>query len=952
MAAGAPTRKPKAPAGGARAAKMAGVQLWLGFAITAVIAVAQSLGWTRRLEYPLYDLRARVFNYFTPPPSDKVAVIAIDDGSIETVGKWPWPRELLGEAIRELKRGGASVVALDLLHDDPQSLVYLPDPEHPGSLISIDNDALLGAGMAAHGSVVQGSGFNYIDPTEAAKLQAEQRGRGINRVRFDEVYDAIADTPGISDMELLEELVPGTPTIGPEMADLRRKRSQVETLRAAQITSSLPVPNEVARWPYSNAPSPPVPVIAHGAAALASVSFGDGDPDGGVRRIPLWVQVQSRLYPTLGVAAAALHLGIDLQRVGAGVDHTDLVFLDGRRISIPTHAATLKKLSTQGDISGLLHVCWPRGGSGGWKRQFAVEVEKGHFEQSELPLGRLLDPSRNIIPALRKNIAELDAAVASLSRNFGLGDPASYEPRAKELATLTPDDPRWRELHAQQKAAWLKIIKESEDLLQAAVDPSIDPATLTPEERAAIQDLENAAKHALPTVKEIDAGIAGLDKWWNEDLPARVKGRICFIGWTATGAAADFVRTSIDPRTPGVLLHAAVANAILNSVDQPQFLSSAPDWINLAAVLTLGILGTIIGVRLGVVESPIVLLAALAAWFALDGVVFWDWRNLFVAEAAPMGAAALGWLSVILHRLLVEQRSRKQTEARFRSYVSPDVVDILVNNPEMDSMRPQKRELTIFFSDIAGWTTITERIGTEGIAAFLATYLKAMTDILQDNRATIDKYLGDGIMAFWGAPIEDADHAKHAVEAVILMQEKLRQMNDAGEFGPAGKIGVRIGLASGEVNVGDFGNPPHKSAYTVIGDTANLAARLESANKQFGSKILMTERTRELARMTSAFRLIGRVVVKGKTEPETLYEPIGGMMPKGNRTPEWIILSNDAVGAYIAGDFDKALDLFDRLEEEFGDHELAEKYRESIAQVRAEGGPGADFKGTIVLSEK
>ena len=128
MAAGTPNLKLATPAriaGGVRAAKLANVQLWIGFAITAVIAVVQALGWTRPLEYPLYDLRMRMFNIFTPEPSDKVMVITIDDASIETVGKWPWPRRWLGEAIRELQRGGASVIALDLLHDDPQEIMYI-----------------------------------------------------------------------------------------------------------------------------------------------------------------------------------------------------------------------------------------------------------------------------------------------------------------------------------------------------------------------------------------------------------------------------------------------------------------------------------------------------------------------------------------------------------------------------------------------------------------------------------------------------------------------------------------------------------------------------------------------------------------------------------------------------------------------------------------------------------
>lgn len=953
MAAGKPTSK---PVSGSRAARLAQTQLWIGFAVTAAIAVLQALGFTRRMEYPLDDLRMKMFNIFTPPPSPHVAVVAIDDASIETIGKWPWPRQYLGIAIRELKRGGASVVALDLLHDDPQEILFSGDPADPASIRAVDNDALLAEAIAYNGRVVQGMSFNYVDPAKLRERQEAEAEQGIHRSLFEDVLRKVAENPAATEEDLLEILHPGLPLFGPHREDMARNLRRARTLIGIGHTSGLAATKDVARWPLSNDPRPPVPRIAEASAAVASVSFGGGDPDGAVRRIPLWVQSHTRLFPSLGLASAALHLGVPLQSLRPGIDQTQMLLSSGRRLIIPTHSAALYEILEQGVLDGMMHIVWPRGGWSGWERQFAVEDPpgSGRFQRGEIRLARLLDPDLVIIPNIRSNIADLDVASEVLSAGLGIGDWTSYAPRAAELASLRPDETRWRELHALQKAAWLRMVKEAGEMLeQVRGDPSFDPETMSDEERAAVQALENASNLAPRQIDEIDNGLANLDRWWKEELPARVGNRVCFIGWTATGSLADFVSTAADSsRTPGVLVHAAVTNAILNSVERSQFLSLAPWWFNLAALIALGIIGTIIGVRLGVVQSPIVLLLALVVWFTVDGIVFWDWRNMIVAEAAPMAAALASWLAVILHRLLVEQRSRRQTEARFRSYVSPDVVDILVNNPEMDSMRPQKRELTIFFSDIAGWTTITERIGTEGIAAFLATYLKAMTDILQENRATIDKYLGDGIMAFWGAPIEDPDHAAHAVKACLLMQEKLRQMNEAGEFGNAGQIGVRIGLASGEVNVGDFGNPPHKSAYTVIGDSANLSARLESANKQFGSKILMTERTRLLAGMNDGVRMIGRVVVKGKTEPETLWEPIGDMKPKGEKTADWIRLTNEAVQAYIDGDFDRATPLFDRLESEFDDGELAARYRDSMAAVRERGGPEPGFDGTIVLTEK
>jgi class 3 adenylate cyclase len=929
---------------------MAQVQLWLGFAVTALLAVLQSLGLTRRLEYPLYDLRMLVFNVFSPPPSDQVVVIAIDDPSIETVGKWPWPRGHLGLAIAELERAGAAVVALDLLQDDPQAILYEPEG---ASLRAVDNDALLAAAMKSFGGVVQGASFPWREPREWEAEQQRRAARKVPQVRFDQILGAMSVNPYIAAEELRETYLPGEAADGPHTDDIRWKMERARTLLAVEPRSSLALPRETANWPASNDQKPPVPAIAAAAASIASVSFGGGDADGAVRRIPLWVQSRGRIFPSLGLAAALKKLGVPLSGVAVDTNFSDIGLPGGERLSIPTHAGPLKEYAGMGELDGFMHVVWPRGGWAGWERQFArraPDSPKG-FETTEIPLGRVLDPVLRIFPVMRANIAGLSDQVRALDRGYGLGDAKSFAARTAEMDSLSPDAPRWRDLWRAHKSELEKIRVDAQSMLADFTAGGVTPEGFSAGEKAAYADLQAAAVDAPRAVESIDRDLSELDAWRGE-LARRVGGRVCFIGWTATGALADFVRTSIDSRTPGVMVHAAIANTILNSVHSPQFLQGAPHWMNLAALLALGILGTMIGVRLGVVEGPFALIGVLAVWFTVDGLIFWDWRNLFVAEVTPMAAAVLGWLGVILHRLLIEQRSRRQTEARFRSYVSPDVVDILVNNPGMDSMRPQKRELTIFFSDIAGWTTIAERLGTEGVATFLATYLKAMTDILQDHRATIDKYLGDGIMAFWGAPIADDQHAAHAVDAVLLMQKKLEEMNEEGAFGPAGRIGVRIGLASGEVNVGDFGNPPDKSAYTVIGDAANLSARLEAANKQFGSRILMTERTRALAGLEKNARLIGKIVVKGKTEPETLWEPVGEMQTKGPRTAEWISLSNDAVRAYMAGDFNRAEGLFARLEAEFGERELAGIYRSAIEGFRRTGGPPAGFDGTIVLTEK
>jgi class 3 adenylate cyclase len=938
-----------------RAAQLARTQWLLGIGVTLIVSALQFTGLTRGWELPLFDVRSRLFTRFNPPVSSEVATVLIDDQSIQTMGKWPWPRSLVAIAVDELRRAGASVVAFDLLFDDAQAPELRRDASAPGGIATIDHDQELARAMREHGGVVQAASFDREAPPSTER--SGESGMG-ERAHFSRVLEAVSLEPQIAPAHLRERLLPDAAPQGAEMDDLLRKHRGARLMvdRRAEFSLALETAGferpRGAAWPESNRPSMPVDAIGHAAARIASVSFGAGDSDSGVRRIPLLVQARDRLYPTLALGAVLQHLGVPVERVRAEAQRVVIPLEDGRQIVLPTHRGRLRGLRELGELTGLAYVPWPRGGFGGWKDQFARQSDTGEWASSDTPIGRLLDPVLTIMPRIRQNVQDLDRNMLAVGELFGLLDAEAYRASAAQMAALMPDDPAWAALLEAQRSVWTKAASEAAGLLEQALASGVDRASMSEQEQAALNDLEQVSSRSAGLIKAIDDGLRLLTQWRQEELPRRVRGKIVFVGWSATGALADFVPTPIDARTPGVLVHAALASAMHTSRESPQLIMQAPAWADALVVVGLGLAGTLLAIRFGVVFSPLALVVLGAAWFALDGWILWDFGNWFVAQAAPLIAATASWLAVILHRLLVEQRGRRQTEARFRSYVSSEVVDILVNNPGLSSMVPVRRELTIFFSDIANWTTLAERLGTEGIGTFLATYLKAMTDILQSNRATIDKYLGDGIMAFWGAPVADADHARHAVAAVLEMQDRLDEMNAAGAFGPAGAIAVRIGLASGEVNVGDFGNPPAKSAYTVIGDAANLAARLESANKQFGSRTLMSGRVRELTGDAIPARLIGRVVVKGKTEPETLYEPIGTRRPKGPRTEEWITLTNQATQAYISGDFPTARRLLARLQAEFDEGPLAEIYEESMEAIERAGGPGLGFDGALVLKEK
>jgi adenylate cyclase len=220
-------------------------------------------------------------------------------------------------------------------------------------------------------------------------------------------------------------------------------------------------------------------------------------------------------------------------------------------------------------------------------------------------------------------------------------------------------------------------------------------------------------------------------------------------------------------------------------------------------------------------------------------------------------------------------------------------------------MDGRKAELTVLFSDVRGFTTISEGLQPDQLATLMNEYLGAMTEVVRDNRGTLDKYIGDAIMAFWGAPMADADHARHAVITAIEMQQKLRVLNKILVQRGWPELQIGIGVNTGAMTVGDMGSPVRK-AYTVMGDAVNLGSRLEGITKQYGVGIIVGETTREKLKKDFVFRELDRVKVKGKDEPVAIYEPIGREGEPSRAELEELKLWERFLGCYRAQDWDAA----------------------------------------------
>ena len=249
-------------------------------------------------------------------------------------------------------------------------------------------------------------------------------------------------------------------------------------------------------------------------------------------------------------------------------------------------------------------------------------------------------------------------------------------------------------------------------------------------------------------------------------------------------------------------------------------------------------------------------------------------HNFLVEEMSPLLAVAFSYAASLVYHFVKERNQRFLIRGLFSRYVSPAVVDEIVNNPEKLHLGGERKELTVFFSDIESFTRISEKLEPEILVAILNEYMSMMTELIFENQGTLNKYEGDAIVAFWGAPIPQLDHALRACRTAVAMQEKLAEVRPRWEAEGKPSLKVRIGISTGEMIVGNMGGVGHYD-YTVIGDSVNIGARLEGANKQYRSKIIISDTSYAQVAGHVIARELDVLIVAGRTEPIRVYELIG-----------------------------------------------------------------------------
>jgi adenylate cyclase len=411
--------------------------------------------------------------------------------------------------------------------------------------------------------------------------------------------------------------------------------------------------------------------------------------------------------------------------------------------------------------------------------------------------------------------------------------------------------------------------------------------------------------------------------------PAELKGKIALVGTTAPGLL-DLRATPVGSTFPGVEIHANLIAGILDGV-----IKQRPPYVLAAEFLLLLVAGAALALLLPFLSpliSTITTIVALALVVATNVAVF-DYGNVVLPLASGLMMVLMLFTFNMAYGFFVEARGVRKITGLFGQYVPPEIVEQMAQNPERFNMVPRAQELSVLFSDVRGFTTISESLSPEDLAVYINEYLTTMSLVIREqHRGTLDKYIGDAIMAFWGAPVADPEHAKKAVLAALGMQREARALNEKfkAKGWPTFKIG--IGVNSGVMRVGDMGSRIRR-AYTVMGDAVNLGSRLEGVTKQYGADIIIGEGTKNLI---SGFvlREIDRVRVKGKDEPVAIYEPLGLEGELDQPTLNEIDIWDKALCLYRAQDWDMAEQQLLKLKKTGGNAELAGVFLERVASLR------------------
>lgn len=646
------------------------------------------------------------------------------------------------------------------------------------------------------------------------------------------------------------------------------------------------------------------------AAKTGVVSF-QADSDGVVRRIPLVVNASGHMLKHIGFAVACDVLGIDETSIAFDEDQHLLTMasLDGQR-----------RWHIQIDDQGRTLINW-HPAEEGWQHSFkhikmarvmAIPEARRNIEENEgreaIRLGQYVYTRHHDTPQPYNDYAKLVQQRKILRWRE---DPSSPSPELAQLEKRIGDIERES----------IAVVLEGANAIKAELNGDPDSAELDDLARTFLRLAEeHESDKQSATIAAANDGIRRKIAESQRELRHAIQGKICLVGYTAA-ALADTANSPVFNEMPGVMAHANVINSMIGSMSGGGFPWVQPRWVNILLIVLSGSIVTVVTSWRDPWISLVSMLLVVFVLLAVTATSFYA-RLIYFDATGAFICAFLTWAFVTLYRQLTEERQKRAFSKSLAQYTSPAIAaqlaDKLARRSGDMNLAPQAREVTCFFSDLKGFTSISERLGAARTREILNPYLEAMSEVLIEYNGMINKFMGDGIFAFFNPPIHPVDnHAKAACEATLESFTALERLKERIAHGDieeeARALSMRIGVNSGEVFVGDYGSSS-KLDYTCIGDTVNLAARLEPACKVFGIQSLISESTRVAAGDGFVVRHLGALQVVGKEQAVSVYELIGRCGEVDDEQLDYIARFGDAVERFQHRDWEIALKLFEHCQ--------------------------------------
>lgn len=946
----------------------------LGVTLTLVVAL---LDFSTRALAPLddwfYDVRADYCQRWTPPPTDQLVFLDVDDAALTAIGKWPWPRTQIADLLDEINAAGAKAVAMDIVFSEPSPVRLVEAPG--GKIERIDDDANFAAAIGRHKNVlvpvsltISGKPsplylklYGYLkadlelseadcyqrllaDPDKVLPPGSRSPTDLFIQARRDAMNARLAEALGARDVpapELRRTLLPKT---DPEFVSSPLYRLLDEELKKVQAIQPLtrfmrPVPASLPGLAEYSAELAPIREFSLAAAHGGYVDYLQTNDAGAVRAIPLAVSYRGRLFPQMDLVLACAALDVDPRTVTFTPDAVVIPKPPGRAADVRIPVRPVYSPAFGRDVALFMDV--PVRGTNNW--EFIFDHKRHQKSELHVSMAAVWDV-RLTRDRIARNNENLDRALRTL-----LDDDVPIESR--DPPRLGLDAAKYKQFLASRPApedlaARLALVEHAkQQLKETGLDalPAMKDSEL-PDARERVKRDEVAA-----ALRGIDRAVAQ-NKRFDEQLKARraflkekIAGRAVLIGWVGTGQL-DRVPTAIQPACPGVVVHGLMFNGIMTG----DLWWHAPKWVTLLITLLIGLAVTAANGFLKPPGAAAVAVLLAAAYLLVNGYLLFDYGNLCVGVAGPMVTLGCVWSTGAVAGFLIEAAERARITKRFSSYTDPKLVDYFLSDPAA-TFKGQVREMSVIFTDLAGFTTLSETL-REKTVDILSEYLGVMVPIIRRHDGFVNKFLGDGIMCFYNAPRDDTDHAAHAVQTALEMHAATIAFADELEKRGLPRLAMRCGVSTGSMVVGDSG-PADASDYTVLGDTVNFASRLEGANKVTGTSVLISQRTVELLGDRYLVRPVGRLQVVGKTEGVMTCEPLAKIDDATPDQRELVAMTAEMVAAYVSRDFATCVEVADRMDAKFGPTKLATLYRRTSQRYLDEP-PGPDFAGNLVLTEK